>query len=126
MRALVDAAEERLQPLTLARNVAWWDINVEASGENERRRAETELAYSDALADRELYRDVEAARSSNGDSAVSRRLELLQRLMLPHQVTDSLRSRIVELEAAVEGRFSRHRAVIGGEEVEDNEIKRIL
>ncbi|MEX0850213.1 MAG: hypothetical protein WD015_01805, partial [Gaiellaceae bacterium] len=99
MRALVDAAEERLQPLTLARNVAWWDINVEASGENERRRAETELAYSDALADRELYRDVEAARSSNGDPAVYRRLELLLRLMLPHQVTDSLRSRIVELEA---------------------------
>lgn len=126
MLSLVAAAEERLQPLTVARNVAWWDINVEASDENERLRAETELAYSDALADRELYRDVEAARSSNGDPAVSRRLELLQRLMLPHQVTDSLRSRIVELEAAVEARFSRHRAVIGGEEVDDNEIKRIL
>lgn len=126
MLSLVAAAEERLQPLTVARNVAWWDINVEASDENERCRAETELAYSDALADRELYRDVEAARSSNGDPAVSRRLELLQRLMLPHQVTDSLRSRIVELEAAVEARFSRHRAVIGGEEVDDNEIKRIL
>ena len=123
---LVDSAEARLQPLTFARNIAWWDVNVEASDENERRRAETELAYSDALADRQLFEDVQTARSSNGDPAVSRRLELLQQLMLPHQISDSLRSRIVELEAAVEARFSRHRGVIGGEEVDDNEIKRIL
>lgn len=126
MLSLVAAAEERLQPLTLARNVAWWDVNVEASDENEQRRAETELAYSDALADRDLYRDVEAARSSNGDQAIARRIELLQRLMLPNQIEDSLRSRIVELEAAVEARFSRHRGSIGGEEVDDNAIKQIL
>jgi peptidyl-dipeptidase A len=126
VRALVDAAEETLGPLALARNVAWWDINVEASDENERRRAETELAYSDALADRELFAGVEAARRSDGEPSVSRRLELLHRMMIPHQIADSLRSRIVELEAAVEARFSRHRGVIGGEEVDDNEIKRIL
>jgi peptidyl-dipeptidase A len=47
-------------------------------------------------------------------------------MMLPHQILDSLRRRIVELEAAVEARFSRHRAVIGDEEVDDNQIKRIL
>jgi peptidyl-dipeptidase A len=46
--------------------------------------------------------------------------------MLPHQIPDSLRSRIVELEASVEARFSRHRGVIRGEEVDDNEIKQIL
>ena len=46
--------------------------------------------------------------------------------MLPHQIPDALRSRIVELEASVEARFSRHRGSIGGREVDDNEIKRIL
>ena len=46
--------------------------------------------------------------------------------MLRHQVPDSLRARIVELEATVEGRFSRHRGVVQGAEVDDNEIKRIL
>ena len=46
--------------------------------------------------------------------------------MLPHQVPESLRARIIELEAAVEARFSRHRGVVRGEELDDNEIKRIL
>jgi peptidyl-dipeptidase A len=122
--SLVGAAEERLRPLTLARNEAWWQSNVDASEENARRRAEAELAYSDALADRELFAQIEAARGADGEGA--RSIDLLHALMLPHQVSDSLRSRIVELEAEVESAFSRHRGVLRGREVDDNEIKRIL
>ena len=62
--ALVESVEEALQPLSHARNVAWWNSQVDASEENERRRAESELAYSDALADRELFAAVEGARSA--------------------------------------------------------------
>jgi peptidyl-dipeptidase A len=120
---LVDAAVERLRPLTHARNLAWWNANVDATEENEKRRAEAELAFSDALADPELFARVDAARASaNAD----RSLELLHALMIPRQIPDALRSRMVELEASVGARFSRHRAVVGGEEVDDNEIKRIL
>jgi peptidyl-dipeptidase A len=124
--ALVETAEATLRPLSHARNVAWWEANVDATEENEQRRMATELAYSDALADRELYDAVERARSADGGSLVRRQLELLHDQMLPHQVQDSLRTRIVELESAVEARFSRHRGVVRGTEVDDNEIKRIL
>jgi peptidyl-dipeptidase A len=124
--SLVDAAEATLRPLARDRNVAWWNANVEATEENERRRAETELAYSDALADRELFAGIETAHGADGNPLVNRRLRVLHDLMLPHQVPDSLRARIVELEAAVEVRFSRHRGVIRGEEVNDNDIKRVL
>ena len=126
VHALVAAAEERLEPLTLARNTAWWDVNVDATDENERRRAETELAYSDALADAELFAELERARSSDGDRTSARGLELLHAQMLPHQVPSSLRTRLVELEASVEARYSRHRGVIAGRAVDDNEIKEIL
>jgi len=101
-------------------------MNVEATEERARRRVETELAYSDALADRELFAAVEQARARNGQPLVRRRLDLIHGLMLRHQLADDLRTRIAELEASVEARFSRHRAVVGGSEVEDNEIKRIL
>jgi peptidyl-dipeptidase A len=124
--SLADAAEETLRPLAHRRNVAWWDAMVEATDENEHRRAETELAYSDALADRELFAAIEAARSTDGEPLVHRRLDVLHDHMLPHQVPDSLRARIVELEASVEARFSRHRGVIRGNQVNDNEIKRVL
>jgi peptidyl-dipeptidase A len=125
MLSLVGGAEERLRPVTKARFIAWWDSNVEATEENERRRADAELAYSDALADRELFGALETAKS-NGGPYEARQVELLRNLMLRHQVPDSLRARTVELEAAVEVRFSRHRGVVRGEEVADNEIRRIL
>jgi peptidyl-dipeptidase A len=124
--ALVEHAEELLAPLTLARNAAWWDANVEATEENERRRAETELAYSNALADPELFASIEATRLNGSGGLVRRRLDLLHDLMLPHQVPTHLRERIVELEAAVEVRFARHRGVVRGGEVDDIAIKRIL
>jgi peptidyl-dipeptidase A len=124
--SLVRSAEERFQPLTLARNISWWDSNVDATDENARRRAGAELAYSDALADRELFRAIESARGDGADALSARALELLRNEMLPHQIPATLRERIVELEASVETRFSRHRGVIDGKEVDDNEIKNIL
>ena len=124
--SLARSAEDRFQPLTLARNLAWWDSNVDATDENSRRRADAELAYSDALADRELYDAIESARRNGAGSDHVRLLELLSSAMLPHQTSRSLRERIVELQTSVETRFSRHRGVVAGKEVDDNEIKQIL
>lgn len=124
--ALVQGAEETLAPLAVERNVAWWDANVDASDENERRRADRELAYSNALADNELFDAVRAARVNGASGLVRRRLDLLHDLMLPQQIPAALRERIVELEASVEVRFARHRGVVRGKEVDDIEIKRIL
>ena len=123
--SLVEEAQAMLAPLDRSRNVAWWDANVEATDEAERRRADAELEWSNTLAAQELFDRVQRA-ATNGDGLVERQLELLRNLMLPHQVPESLRARIIELEASVEARFARHRGVVGGEEVDDNAIKRIL
>lgn len=123
---LVQRAEEEIAPRSVERNVAWWNVNAEASAENERRRAETELSYSNTLADAELYDSILRARENGAEGVVRRRLDLLRDLMLPHQLPVSLRERIVELEASVEARFSRHRGVVRGEEVDDIAIKRIM
>ena len=120
------AAEDAFRPLTLARNIAWWESNVDATDENTRRRADAELAFSDALADRDLFGAIETARGNGNDPDSSRTLELIANAMRPHQISSSLREPIVELEASVETRFSRHRGVVAGKEVDDNEIKQIL
>jgi peptidyl-dipeptidase A len=124
--ALVATVEDRLRPLSQRRNTAWWDAQVDASEENERRRAAVELEWSDALADADLFAAVEGALVTEPDGDVGRRLELVRSLMTPHQLPAGVRARIVELETSVETRFSRHRGVVGGSEVDDNEIKRIL
>jgi peptidyl-dipeptidase A len=125
-RAIVEEAEARLAPLSLARNLAWWDSQTEATEENAERRTRAEIAWSDALSERELFGAVERARRAGTNGDVGRRLLLLQNLMLRHQVPDDLRARIVELESSVDMRFSRHRGVVRGEEVGDTEIKRVL
>ena len=124
--ALVRTAEARFRPLTLASNIAWWESNVDATDENARRRADAELAYSDALADPDLYGAIEAARGNGANGDHARLLELLSSAMLRHQIPSSLREGLVELETSVATRFSRHRGVVAGKEVDDNEIKQFL
>ena len=119
-------AEERLRPLHLASARSWWDANIAATEENERRRVEAELALSDALADPDLFQAVEAARANGADGLVRRQLDVLRSTLLPHQVPEEVRHRIVELEASVEARFAQHRGTVAGQAVDDNEIKRIL
>jgi peptidyl-dipeptidase A len=124
--AIVAEAEQRLAPRALDSNVAWWESQVSATEENAARRTEAELALSDTLADRELYEAVRGAREAGANSQLGRQLDLLHDAMLKHQLPDDLRARIVELESSVDMRFSRHRGVVGGVEVGDTEITRIL
>jgi peptidyl-dipeptidase A len=124
--AVVERAVERLRPLFKAASLSWWEANVSATEENEKRRVAAELALSDALADAELFGDVETARVDGAQDLVRRQLDLLHASLVPQQVPEALRHRIVELEASVESRFAQHRGEVGGRAVDDNEIKRIL
>jgi len=110
----------------VTRNLAWWESQISATKENEEQRTRAEIAWSDALADPELFAAVEGLRDGGAGDGTGREVELLRNLMLPHQVPAELRGRIVELESSVDVRFSRHRGVVRGAEVDDTEIKRIL
>jgi peptidyl-dipeptidase A len=124
--ALVAEIEARLEPAAIDANRAAWDVNVEATADREARRVETEMVLSDLLADDALLAAVRDARGHTGSPLLRRQLDLLHDLLLPRQVPAPLRRRIVELETAVEARFSAHRGVVHGREVTDNEILAIL
>ena len=125
-REIVEQAEARLAPLLEDANVAWWDSQVEATEDNAAKRERAELAWSNALSDREQFAAVESARENGASGDVGRCLDLLYDAALRHQVPDRLREGIVELETSIDLRFSRHRGVVGGQEVGDTEIKKIL
>ena len=84
-----------------------------------------ERAVSDYLADGERFALIEAARSE-ATGSTRRRLDLLRAAFLANQVPAELRTRIIELEAAVEMVFSTHRGVVAGRRVNNNEILDIL
>jgi peptidyl-dipeptidase A len=124
--AVADAIDDRLRPLSVDVSHAWWDANVDSTDAHQARRVEAELALSEVLSDTELFGGIRAALDQEPDGLVRRRLELLHDAFLPRQVEARLRARVIELEASVESRYSRHRGVVGGRPVSDNEIKRIL
>ena len=123
--AVADQIESALEPLSTDVSHAWWDLNVHADEASERRRVELEQALSDFLADSDRFAAIEAARAG-ADGEARRRLDLLRDAFLPKQVSADLRSRIIELEAAVDARFSLHRGEIDGRSVDENEIRHIL
>jgi len=124
--SILARAEETLRPLHLAASQAWWDSSTAATEEHERQRVAAELALSDALAEPDLFREVSAARENGAESLVRRELELLYQGLLSNQVPEEIRHRIVQLEASVDSRFSQHRAIVGGRQLDDNEIRRVL
>jgi peptidyl-dipeptidase A len=124
---LVAACTATLRPLETATNASWWESNVDAREGTQRRRAEAEIALSDALADPDAFADIRAARAETDvDPMIARQLELLEQGFTPNQVDAALRREIVELETDIESRFARHRGVVDGVEVDDNDILQVL
>jgi peptidyl-dipeptidase A len=124
--SILARAEETLRPLHLAASHARWDSSISATEEHERQRVAAELALSDALADPELFREVSAARENGAERLTRRELDLLYHGLVPSQVPEEIRHRVVELEASVDSRFSQHRATVGGRQLDENDIRRVL
>jgi peptidyl-dipeptidase A len=124
--SILARAEETLRPLHLAASQAWWSSSTAATEEHEEQRVAAELELSDALAKPDLFREVSAARENGAEGLAGRELELLYQDLLPNQVPEEIRHRIVELDASVDSRFSQHRATVRGRQLDDNEIRRVL
>ena len=122
-RELVD----RLHPVEVELAQAWWAASTHASPDANRRKAELELTRRQLLADREAFAAVRDARARTRDEgAVARQLDVLHDAMLPNQVPEELRRRIVDLETDVEATFTSFRGELDGEPVADNAILDIL
>jgi peptidyl-dipeptidase A len=125
--SLVEEIGSRLEPLEAAANRAWWDANTDASEANQTRRAETDLALSNALADTDAFAAVHSARAAGtGDPLTRRQLDVLEQAFVPHQVEPALRKQIVDLGADIESRFARFRGTLDGAAVDDNAILQVL
>jgi len=127
---LVDDVVDRLRPLEKDLNLAWWELNTNASDEAERRRTEIELKVRAVLADADTYREIsealDAERTAKGDAQLIRQLELLRNWFTPNQIPEDLRVAIVELETSIESTYNTFRGSVDGRPVNDNDIEKVL
>jgi peptidyl-dipeptidase A len=124
---LVSSLGDRFADLETQFHKAYWDSQVDATPASERRRAELELELRSAKGDRRALEDVRDALGHPFEDPVLRRqLRLLELSLAGNQMTETQRSRMVELSSSIERDFAAYRPEIGQRAVSDNEIDDIL
>lgn len=124
---LVETLTERISALEIAFHRAYWDSQVEATEENEKRRAELEIEVRRAKGDPQALAEIEAALEGElHDPLVRRQLEVLRLAFTSNQMDEDQRKQIVELSSAVESDFASYRPTLNDKKVSDNEIDEVL
>ncbi|MGH2754446.1 MAG: M2 family metallopeptidase [Actinomycetota bacterium] len=124
---LVSRLEDGIEELEIAFSKAYWDSQIEATPENDRRRLELEIRLRKLKGDPAALQQVEAALAEPLHEPILRRqLEVLRLSLTGNQMSDAEREQVVELSTAVESDFASHRALVRGERFSENEIEEIL
>jgi len=119
--------EARLRPLELELARAWWESSTSSSDATAEQQAEADLARRAVLADPDTFAVIcDARHAPDLDPLVRRQLDHVYDLCAPHQVPESTRRALVELETAVDATFTSFRGELDGERVDDNAILEIL
>ena len=124
---LVETLTERIRRVEVDFHRAYWDVQVDATEENEKRRTELELELRKIKGDARALADVEEALAGDmHDPVLRRQLEVLRLTLTGNQMEESHREQIVEISSRVESDFASYRPVIGDKKVSDNEIDEVL
>lgn len=124
---LVETLEERFSTIERDFAIAWWESQIDATEENDAKRAELELELRRIKGDVEAFRAVrDALEHPIHDVVLRRQLQILRLSLTGNQMNEAQRKEIVELSTRVESRFSSHRADVDGEKLDDNEIEETL
>ena len=127
MQTAVDEFEHELAPLVQAQMLA----SGTPRSTRATRTSSSSSTASQARRRRALRREryaalAEAERTGDADGELARRVRLARLASEAGQRDRALADRIIESEARLGSLFSRHRGQIGGREVNDNEIAKIL
>jgi len=141
--AVLHRLTERLAPLERSLHLAYWAAATDARPETSAARQQAEEALLAVLADPELFAEVDAALAGgvrgtpggfpdgsgadgDGDPLTRRALGKARLDLLARQIPADARAELVRLQAKVEAAFATVRGRVGGRELANNEIERVL
>jgi peptidyl-dipeptidase A len=128
-KAFIAAHEKKFHPLDRRAGVAWWEANISGKDEDFARKEEAQNAIDAALADPKAFAEVKAlreARTQIEDPIAARCVDVLYLLYLEKQLDPQLLKAIVAKANAVEKTFNVFRAKVGGEEMADSAVRKVL
>lgn len=117
----------KIEDLEVRFHEAYWASQIEASEENDKKRAELELELSELKGDPIALEKINAALGEEiHDPNLRRQLEVLRLSFTSNQMNEQIRQEIVNLSTQIESEFASFRATIGDRRLNDNEIEEIL
>src|SRR6516225_7603844 len=111
-RQFIKSHEEKVRPLEVAGNLAWWNANVTGKDEDFKEKERAQNRIDEALANPEAFKQLKQIKMNGGidDPVVAREIDLLYLAYLEKQVDPALLKKIVALANKVERAFNVYRA----------------
>ena len=130
-KAFLTAHTAKLRPLEVAAGKAWWDANTTGKDEDFQRKEEAQNKIDAALSDKAAFAEVKTLKEAKDKGAVddkvlARAVEVMYLQYLEKQVEAELLKKITAKANAVEQKFNVFRAKVGGKELADSEVRKIL
>ena len=106
---------------------AYWDSQIRATADADRRRAEAELEVRRLKGDRAAHEAVLAALNEDvHDPLVKRQLEVLRLSLTANQMEEPDRTALVDLGTTIESAFASFRPEVDGRRLTENDIEDVL
>jgi peptidyl-dipeptidase A len=126
-RRFIAGHETEIRPLEIAVSLAWWNANVTGKDEAFQVKEAAQNRLDAALADRERFYRLKAAREAGvTDPTLKREIDVLYLAYLEKQVDPALLRKISAKANAVEKAFNAYRARVDGREMTDSEVRKVL
>jgi peptidyl-dipeptidase A len=118
----------RLEPLSLAYNLAYWRASVTSDADAEEEVARHDTALRTLFSSREEYAALRAIADAGGvrEPRLARTLTLLLHAYRGQQIEPAAIERLVRAERWLEGRFNAFRSTLDGRPVADNDLRQVL
>jgi len=126
-RRFLEKHEAEVRPLEIRVNLLWWDANTTGKDEAFAKKQEAETRLDLRLSDRENFAELKAIHQGRpSDPLLARQIDVLYRQYLSRQIDPELLKAMLARSNAIEQAFNVYRAKVGGKELSQNDVRRVL
>ncbi len=126
-RRFIDSYQRVVRPLEIGAARSNWTANITGTDEDFRKKEEIETQLDVTLSDPAAFAELKAIHEHlPADPLLRRQIEVLYLDYLPKQVEPKLLKQMQAESNLVEQTFNVNRPAVGGREMTDNEVRRIL
>ncbi len=129
VRKFIQGHEERIRPLDIAVNLAWWNANTTGKAEDFARKEQTQNRLDEALADKKVFAEIKGLKERRGqidEPITARTIDVLYLIYLEKQVDPNILKKMNTLSNTVEKAFNEFRARVDGKEMTENDVRKVL